>query len=127
MELTLFLAKVFGLYLLVVGAGILFNKKGFEGAVNEIVASHGLAYISALVTLVIGILLILTHNVWVADWPVIITILAWVIFIKGALRVVYPKIDADLSKALRKETYYTAIALGSILVGAFLTYQAFFV
>ena len=38
-----------------------------------------------------GLALVLTHNVWRADWPVIITILGWLAAIGGAVRIVMPQ------------------------------------
>ena len=33
----------------------------------------------------------LTHNVWTADWRVVITILGWLAVITGAIRIVCPQ------------------------------------
>ena len=35
-----------------------------------------------------GLAIVLTHNVWVANWPVLITVLGWLAAIGGAVRIV---------------------------------------
>ena len=45
-----------------------------------------------------GLAVVLTHNVWVADWPVLITILGWLTAIAGAFRLLAPQ-DAINSAA----------------------------
>ena len=37
-----------------------------------------------------GLAIVLTHSVWVASWPVLITILGWLMTIGGAARIVCP-------------------------------------
>ena len=55
---------------------------------DEFLRSRALIYLSGLLPMTAGLALVLTHNVWRADWPVIITILGWLATIGGAVRIV---------------------------------------
>ena len=67
MEISIFLARVFGLYLLIVGLAMLFNRKVILIAVNNMLQQPGLLFFSAIVTLILGILLLEWHNIWIAN------------------------------------------------------------
>ena len=54
---------------------------------EEFLRSRALIYLSGLLTMTAGLAIVLTHNVWVADWPVLITMLGWLATIGGAVRI----------------------------------------
>ena len=78
MELSVFLAKVLGLYLVIVAPAALLNRKHFPRLIKEFSDSLAMVVLSGFVALVLGLLLVVSHNVWTADWRVIITLLGWV-------------------------------------------------
>jgi len=127
MEISIFLARVFGLYLLIVGLAMLFNRKVILIAVNNMLQQPGLLFFSAIVTLILGILLLEWHNIWIASWPVVITVLSWLVFVKGALRVLYPQIDQKWGKAYENSGFYYSMSVITVALGIFLVYQGFFI
>src|SRR6266853_523173 len=44
-----------------------------------------------LITFPAGLAIVLTHNVWVANWPVLITIVGWLAMVTGAVRLLAPQ------------------------------------
>ena len=54
-------------------------------------ASPALMFLSGVITLPAGLAIVLTHNVWTADWRVLITILGWLAVIGGAIRISVPQ------------------------------------
>lgn len=42
------------------------------------------------ITLLLGLVTVVAHNVWVADWRVAITILGWVTLFKGIEKIGFP-------------------------------------
>ena len=43
-----------------------------------------------LLILVLGLTVIATHNIWVADWPVVVTLIGWIMTVKAILFLVVP-------------------------------------
>ncbi|MCI0597671.1 hypothetical protein L0Y34_01175, partial [Candidatus Parcubacteria bacterium] len=64
MELTILLAKVFGLYLLVAGVAILFRRRHVMLAVAAFVEDKSARLIAGLIALLAGLFLVNTHNDW---------------------------------------------------------------
>ena len=54
---------------------------------GEFLESHALIFLAGLITLPAGLAIVLTHNVWTADWRVVITILGWLCVIGGIIRI----------------------------------------
>ena len=54
--------------------------------------NEALVFLITVLMLVLGSVLVLTHNVWEgAWWVILITILGWIVLVKGFLLAVFPK------------------------------------
>ena len=89
MELSIFLAKVIGLYFVILSLFVLIRSKVMNEVIQEVTSNPGMMFLMAVVTLILGIMLIVSHNIWVADWRVIITVLGWLIFVGGIVRLFF--------------------------------------
>jgi hypothetical protein len=88
---SIFLAKLIGPFALVVGLGILINRTTMRAVADEFIRNRALIFLAGLITMPAGLAIVLTHNVWVADWPVLITVLGWLATITGAFRLIAPQ------------------------------------
>ncbi len=57
-----------------------------------------------------GLAIVLTHNIWTADWRVLITIFGWLNVIGGALRLFAPPFLVKAGKTMLKQPHFTVIA-----------------
>ncbi len=123
---SLFLAQVMGLFLLIIAVSMLFKKQRMELLLNELIASPAGIFIIAVITLIIGILLVISHNIWVADWRMVITILSWLTLIAGIIRLFLPEFIVKAAHVVRlNSVYYTACFIWLVL-GTYLSYIGFF-
>jgi len=118
---SVFLARLIGPLMLTVGIGIFVNGAIYRMLADEFLRSRALIYLSGLLTMTAGLALILTHNVWRADWPVIITILGWLAAIGGAVRIIAPQGTERVGRQMLKYKHGLTIA-GAVwlVVGAVL-------
>ncbi len=90
MNLSNYLAQLWGITIVVVSFVLLIKpkllEKLFAQAENKATMSFW-----GITTLVIGIAMVLVHNVWVSDWRVTITILGWLTLLKGLDLLFFPK------------------------------------
>jgi uncharacterized membrane protein len=118
---SVFLARLIGPLMLAVGIGIFVNGAIYRMLADEFLRSRALIYLSGLLTMTAGLAIILTHNVWRADWPVIITILGWLAAIAGAVRIIAPQGTERVGRQVLKHKHGLTIAgavwlaLGAIL------------
>jgi len=128
METSIFIARIFGLCYLILGVGFLFKKKAFQGIMNDFCKNKALVFISGLFSLVIGVVIVLTHNVWVANWTVMITIIGWLGFIKGIWIIVFPNtVPKFMEVYQRNNTLLMIQSIGALVFGVVLTFFGFFV
>jgi uncharacterized membrane protein len=107
---SVFLARLIGPLMLAVGIGIFVNGAIYRMLADEFLRSRALIYLSGLLTMTAGMALILTHNVWRADWPVIITILGWLAAIGGAVRIIAPQGTERVGRQMLKHKHGLTIA-----------------
>jgi uncharacterized membrane protein len=105
-----FLARLMGPLMLAVGIGVFVNGQVYRLLADEFLRSRALIYLSGLLTMTAGLAIVLTHNVWRADWPVIITILGWLALIGGAFRIIAPQGTERVGRAILKHKHGLSIA-----------------
>ena len=110
MSNSLFLARLIGPVMLVVGLAVFANPRGFREMAEEFLASRALMFLSGLILMPAGLAIVLAHNVWAADWRVLITLLGWLAAIGGALRLFGPLFVVKAGHAMLNKPYFTSIA-----------------
>jgi len=112
MATSVFIARLIGPFLLVVGLAVFANRDSFRTLAEEFLASRALLFLAALITLPAGLAIVLTHNVWVADWRVLITLLGWLTAISGAIRLIAPQFVVKNGRNFLRQPMMPTIAGG---------------
>lgn len=121
METSIYLAKLMGPIYLVVAAGLLINQDHFRAVAKEVAASPALFYLTGVIALIIGGLIVLLHNVW-SGWPIVVTLVGWAAIAKGVVRTLAPGRATEMvSKLIDSPNAVTATGLVALALGAFLT------
>ena len=89
MQPAVFIARLIGPAFVAVGLGVLANGPFYTALILEAVHSPTLIYFSGLMALVPGLAILNVHRSW-SGWPVIITIIGWLMVIGGVIRLVLP-------------------------------------
>ena len=124
MELSLFLAKAWGLYLLIIGIALLLRKKDVD-MLFGLYKHHETVLLSGIVEVAIGIVMILSHNIWTLNWQGVVTLLGWFALIRGITRLLFPDVTVTMAKKLKNSSFVPALLIIVILLGAYLTYVGF--
>ena len=126
METSLFIAKIFGLSYLVICGAFLLNPKAFNRIMEDFGKDAAVTYLMALVTLVVGIVIVIVHNVWVANWTVIITIFGYLAIVKGIWLLAFPgSVSKFMEGYLKYKRLRVIHLLVGVIVGVLLTYLGF--
>jgi hypothetical protein len=91
MATSRYLAKLIGPIFLAIGIGLLLNAPLYRVMGEQFLQSVPMIYLSGLLVLPVGIAIVLAHNVWAADWRVLITVFGWLAVIGGAVRIIVPQ------------------------------------
>ena len=93
---------------------------------SDFLANRALVYLTGFLALLAGLAIVNTHNVWVAHWPVIITILGWMAVIGGIFRMLWPERVIGIGERMLSNTSaITTIGVIEGLIGLWLTYAGY--
>jgi len=122
-----FLARLIGPVLVVLGVSMLADTRGYREMADEFLHSRALIYISGLFALIAGLAIVLSHNVWTADWRVLITLLGWLGIIGGLVRILLPQqVIAIGNWMFARHATITAHAVAVVVLGAWLSFVGYF-
>jgi hypothetical protein len=113
--------------LLVVGTSLLVRARFWMNAASTSLGHPLVPLFSGLYALLMGLVVVVLHNLWVADARVIVTILGWVALTIGVILLVAPELYAALLRRIPLTPGLVAlrglvrIALGGAVVGYLLT------
>lgn len=124
MDLSHFLAKVLGSYMLIMAALWLWRKDQFGITVRNVMGSNGTFSLTAIIQIIFGLMIVISHSVWSFDWRGLITFLGYLAVIQGVLRLAFPEeTQKYLIDAAEKGYWFLMGVL--IIFGGILAYNGF--
>ena len=88
-------------------------------------------FILAAMSLPVGLIIILGHNIWVWDLPVIVTLAGWMTTVKSVIYLLFPRAHAHVMRAservigARMENGFRIVGAVMIFLGAVTAYDSF--
>ncbi len=126
MKLSFFLAKLFGIYSVILGLYWVTKQEKVHKFSKELFSSPALLTITGLTNISVGLLVLLIHPIFELDFTGVITILfgAFPLF-RGLLRLFVIEKESEMSKKWTQG--YRCITLGVflLLIGTYLIYNGF--
>jgi hypothetical protein len=122
--LTIYLARLIGLFAVLVGAGCLVRG---NAVIESTVGNGSVMLVYAMISLAVGLAMILGHNVWSGGTlPVVVTLIGWLALAKGALLFfVTPEALIQLLERMRYGEHYSFYVAPSLLIGLYLIWAGF--
>ncbi len=126
MALTIWISKFLGPVILVLGMPMIFSPESLQETTKRFLADSPLVLVSGVLAMTAGLSIVNTHNVWVLDWPLIVTLFGWALVLGGASRIVAPRVVEHVGGAMMdRPTMTRVIGAFWVLLGAFLTVKAY--
>ncbi|KTD21774.1 hypothetical protein [Legionella londiniensis] len=126
MQRSTFLAKVIGWYCVILSLVMIFRQEQIKAIFQQIASEQALLFIVGIMTLILGLLLVISHNVWKMRWPLLITLLSWLTLISGIVRLIYPEIGIEAALWWFENTSWLIFAATIyLLIGIYLLYKAY--
>jgi hypothetical protein len=107
-----------------IALGMLINLGMYESMIAKALHTGIVFYLSGLLSLLAGLAIVNLHNMWRADWRVIITVMGWLMTIGGIIRIVLPQFAVAVGSTIyggRTSTIVAALIVGAL--GAFLSFK----
>ncbi|MBM1814295.1 hypothetical protein [Pseudosulfitobacter pseudonitzschiae] len=122
MQTSIFLAQLIGPVLALMGLFVAIHPTRVEAMGREVLESPTLLLLAGLLALVPGLAIVLSHNIWVADWRAVITVLGWIMLVAGTSRILLPGLMQKMGdnmlrhRALIMVPSVLMLALGGYLI-----------
>lgn len=125
MELSILIAQITAIIYLSAALGALFNQEYYRKILDDFSKNAALTYIIGFITVILGFLMVRYHNIWVKDWPVLITVLGWLALFKGILLIAFPKLIFLQAEFLFRSKCFQFFPYIAIAMGLFFGYFGF--
>jgi len=126
MEMSLLLAKILGPFMAIVGIGLLLHFRDCQKLIQDFSESPALLCLGGTFTLILGLFLVNVHGIWEANWTSWVTLLCWLILVKGIILIISPGLVMKMSKAYENKSGLLRFQLYlEVALGLYLTYQGY--
>lgn len=92
MDASIFLARVYGLYLMIMAVLLLVKSDYCMQIIRDLFQKQTLVFAVGWNTLILGILVVIGHNIWEFSWKTTITVLGYLTLLKGVALLYLPEL-----------------------------------
>jgi hypothetical protein len=124
MTISNYLGQLWGITIVVVSFSLFLNPDRLEKLVREM-ENEAAMFFWGITTLIIGVAMVLAHNIWVLDWRLSLTLIGWLSILKGLNILFLPK-PMKNRWANTKNKYWRLIFLFLLILGLTLIYFGFY-
>lgn len=124
--MAIWISKLLGPVILAASIPMVVTPSSLQETARRFLADTPLVLISGVLALTAGLSIVNTHNVWVLDWTLIVTLFGWALVLGGAFRIVAPRIVKQIGYAtMGHPTTMRIVGVFWALLGAFLTFKGY--
>lgn len=118
---TVYLARVLGLSLIILGAVFMIRRHYYLPVYASIVTERMTRLVFATAAVIAGLFLVIAHNIWLTVPAAIISLMGWMVLLEGLAYLILPdEVLAKLIAAFNRPAAYLAGGLLAILIGLYL-------
>jgi len=121
MDITIFFAQLWGSFFIIFGSLFIITKQ--LGKTIEMTDDKAFVISTGYITMLMGLITVILHNLWVADWRVIITVFGWSTLIKGIMKIGFPEHIHKQAQRFKKKQWLSALFL--LVMGIYLLWMSF--
>jgi hypothetical protein len=124
---TVYISRLLGVFMLIFAAGEITHRATIVETATALIEAPALLWITGMMTVVAGLALVFAHNVWRGGvLPVVVTIIGWVMTIKGAALLIFPSSTwIVILHNANYAAYFPFYVAVSLFLGAYLTVAGF--
>jgi hypothetical protein len=123
---TLFFAQIMGLYLILTAIIMLTRRDYYQRLLTNIKPDSSSIVVAGALGLIFGLIVVLTHNIWLWESEVLITIVGWGLVVKSVLWLSFPESMANYCRKVYGGIGYYILILIMVVVGVILTAHGYY-
>ncbi len=120
------IAALLGPTLAVSAVAVFANLEAWPGFVEEAARSPALVVVAGYLSFVPGLAIVHFHNRWTGGWPVLVTVMGWIMLAGGFARIAFPvKVGEIGTGIVTTPGVLLSVAVVFLLIGGFLSFKAY--
>ena len=119
-----YLAQIWGISLVIIPLAMLVKEK-YVKQLFESVEDDKKFFCWGITSFLIGLLMVLSFNVWSQSWQVVITILGWATLLKGLVVIFFPEIARKYARKIAGQNWLPIALVVLVFIGLIITYLGF--
>jgi uncharacterized membrane protein len=118
-----FFAQLIGFYLVLICLAMLLQPERFKKMMNIVLGHPASLYICSATNIIFGLTILIPHNIWVASWPLLITIIGWLTLLKGVFSLYFPEKYLKMFVKLMEKPGYQIWTWFWLFIGLYLAWM----
>jgi hypothetical protein len=123
---TILFAQAIGLYLLIIAIIMITRASYYQDILTHLKVGSSTVVVTAAFGLVLGILIVLTHQIWNFESEVLITLIGWILLIKSICWLSFPDFMVKMAHKMYSGWGYYAAAIFTGIIGVILSAHGFY-
>lgn len=121
------MARVIGPSMLIMGAAVVLRADTMPLLIGGLMQDGSLMLITAAFVLILGAVMITAHNVWTTPAAIVITLLGWITFVRGAVILLLPNVVTTIAPyVIHTPAAIPVIGAVTAALGAWLAFVGWF-
>jgi len=121
MDISIFFARLWGSFFVIFGCLFIITRQ--LGKTIEMTDNKAFVISTGYISMLMGLVTVILHSIWVADWKVITTVLGWSTLLKGILKIGFPEQIHKQAQRFKKNQIISALFM--IFLGSWLLWKSF--
>lgn len=120
---TRFLSRVLGPFLFIIDVTAVARASDMQGLLSQFEANSMWTFVTGAFILLFGLTMVAAHQYWRGLAAVIVSLVGWLIVLRGLLLVAFPKVFVSAANSMiGAQGWWITICVLFALVGLYLTY-----
>jgi len=109
------LSQMFGIFMIILAIVMVSREQFYRKMIASIKADNPIVFFASICSLLLGVFLVDSHNIWELKYRVVITVFCWAVFIKALFWLIMPEKMLSITKSIvAGRGYYWSVLLLAI-------------
>ena len=122
--LSNYFAEIWGISLTVACLALLIKESHLKNLFAKLETETNL-FCMGITSFVIGLSMVLSHNIWIKNWQGVVTLIGWISLIKGLSMLFMPEKTKTWIKMMEGKQWLPIALVVGVFIGLTLTYYGF--
>ena len=120
---TRMFARVLGPFLVIVDLVAVVRSPDTQAVLSEFESNSLWSWVAGAFVLLFGLIVVAGHQHWRGTAPIIISVLGWLVTLRGLLLLAFPKVFVSVAHSVvGAQAWWVTLCIAFSLVGLYLTY-----